>query len=171
MASVLVLGVGNVLMGDDGLGVHALRALGEGDLCGADALELGTSLVDCFPELEGRRHVVALDAVEAGGLPGTLYWLDREQLIRARSGRLTLHDGDLLDALDLAGLRGYRPVLHVAGMEPFCTQNWSMELSAPVRAAFPAYLDMIRLRLRMLTGGSGSTARSTEETSSQVRGR
>ena len=131
MTPVLVLGVGNVLMGDDGLGVHALRALGEGDLCGADALELGTSLVDCFPELEGRRHVVALDAVEAGGLPGTLYWLDREQLIRARSGR---------------------PVLHVAGMEPFCTQNWSMELSDPVRAAFPAYLDMIRLRLRTLAG-------------------
>ncbi len=114
VARVLLLGMGNVLMGDDGLGVHALRAL---------------------------------DAVAAGEKPGSLYWLPRECFARARSGRLTLHDDDLLDALDLAALRGFRPTLHVAGMEPLCWQRWSLELSAPVRAAMPGYLDMICRRL------------------------
>ena len=147
VARVLLLGMGNVLMGDDGLGVHALRALEGRDLSGADRLELGTSLSDCFSVLEGYEHIVALDAVAAGEKPGSLYWLPRECFARARSGRLTLHDDDLLDALDLAALRGFRPTLHVAGMEPLCWQRWSLELSAPVRAAMPGYLDMICRRL------------------------
>ena len=148
MASILVLGMGNLLKGDDGLGVHALRALEHEEL-GADMLELGTSLADCFPALEPYDIVVALDAVAAGGVPGSLYWLSREAFVRKREG-LSLHECDLLDALDVAALRGKRPVLHVAGMEPGDVTEWSMELTAPVRAAFPAYLAMVRKRVRDL---------------------
>lgn len=146
--------MGNILMGDDGLGVHALRALEGRDLAGTDRLELGTSLADCFSVLEGYEHIVALDAVVAGEKPGSLYWLSRDSFVRMRSGRLTLHDDDLLDALDLAALRGFRPALHVAGMEPLCWQHWSLELSAPVRAAMPGYLDMIGSRLKVLAAQS-----------------
>ena len=153
VARVLLLGMGNILMGDDGLGVHALRALEGRDLAGADRLELGTSLADCFSVLEGYEHIVALDAVVAGEKPGSLYWLSRDSFVRMRSGRLTLHDDDLLDALDLAALRGFRPTLHVAGMEPLCWQHWSLELSAPVRAAMPGYLESVCTRVRHLSEG------------------
>ena len=145
--SVLVLGLGNILKGDDGLGVYALRTLVKEGIEGVDLLELGTSLSDCFSVLEGYDHVVALDAVAAGGEAGERYWLSRERFCRLRERRLTLHDGDLLDALDTAALRGYHPALHVAGMEPLRWDVWSMELSEPVRKAFPAYLDMIRSRV------------------------
>ena len=151
MASVLLLGMGNVLRGDDGLGVYALRRLAEEGLEGADTLELGTSLADCFSVLEGYAHIVALDAVVAGGSPGSLYWLPREAFEQALSGRLTLHGGDLLEALDIAALRGRHPVLHVAGMEPARWRAWSMDLSSPVRSAFPAYLDMVREKVPELT--------------------
>lgn len=150
MASVLILGMGNILRGDDGLGVYALRRLEEEGMEDADTLELGTSLADCFSVLEGYDRIVALDAVTAGEKPGSLYWLHREEFARARSGRMTLHDDDLLDALDLVRLRGRTPVLHVAGMEPLNWREWSMDLSAPVRAAFPAYLAMIRARVHEL---------------------
>ena len=148
--SILLLGMGNLLKGDDGLGVHAIRRLADERLEGAEFLELGTSLADCFFALERHDHVVALDAVTAGGKPGDLYWLSKEDFVRARDRRVTLHDGDLLDALELAQLRGFRPQLHVAGMEPLRWDEWSLELSSPVRAAFPAYLDMIRMHLHML---------------------
>ena len=150
--SILVLGMGNVLKGDDGLGVCALRRLVDEGLEGAELLELGTSLADCCFALERHDHVVALDAVAGGGEPGDLYWLSKEDFVRARERRVTLHDGDLLEALELAQLRGFRPQLHVAGMEPLRWDEWSLELSAPVQAAFPAYLDMIRTRLHELEG-------------------
>ena len=153
MASILVLGVGNVLMGDDGLGVHALRRLEGRELCGADALELGTSLADCFSLLEGYEHIVALDAVVAGHAPGSLYWLSREDFVRVRSARHTLHDDDLLDALDLAALRGRHPVLHVAGMEPESWRQWSLKLSGTVERSMPGYLRLIRASVRQLAEG------------------
>lgn len=148
MASVLVLGMGNVLKGDDGLGVHALRRLAGEGLKGADMLELGTSLADCFSLLEGYDVIVALDAVMAGGAPGSLYRLSRRELVREGRRGLSLHECDLLDALDLAALRGRRPVLHVAGMEPLDVSAWSMELSAPVRENMARYLTMIRNMVR-----------------------
>ena len=150
--SILVLGMGNILRGDDGVGVYALRCLAEEKFEGVDFLELGTSLSDCFFALEGYDHVVALDAVAGGGVPGTPYWLSKERFARMRERRMTLHDGDLLEALELAALRGKEPVLHVAGLEPLRCDEWSTELSEPVRVAFPAYLDMVRAHLRELEG-------------------
>ena len=75
---------GKYLKGDDGLGVYALRRLAEEGVEGAELLELGTSLSDCFSLLEGYERVVALDAVSAGGEPGSLYWLSEERFARMR---------------------------------------------------------------------------------------
>ena len=152
MMSVLLLGMGNILRGDDGLGVYALRKLAEEKIEGTDFLELGTSLSDCFFELENYDCIVALDAVVCGGEPGTPYWLSKEDFSQVRERRITLHDGDLLEALEMAALRGKRPVLHVAGMEPSNWTAWCTQLSEPVQRAFPVYLDMIRTRLYRLAG-------------------
>lgn len=153
--AILVIGMGNILMGDDGLGVHALRALAEDPPAGADFLELGTSLSDCFSLLEGYDHIIALDAVVAEGAPGTLYWLTKAHFARLHGRRLTLHDGDLLDALDIVKLRGREPVLHVAGMEPEIWQDWSLELSGPVKRNMPDYLKMVRTKLRQMAESAG----------------
>lgn len=158
--------MGNVLMGDDGLGVHALRRLAGKGLTGVDMLELGTSLADCFSLLEGYDVIVALDAVMAGGAPGSLYRLSRRELVRAERGGLSLHECELLDALDLAALRGRHPLLHVAGMEPLNVTAWSMELSAPVRENMARYLTMIRNDVREFAerrASSAERARAAED--------
>lgn len=147
---ILLLGMGNILKTDDGLGVHAVRRLAEEGLEGADLLELGASLVDSFFLLEAYDCIVALDAVHFGGKPGALCWLGREELARVGRAELSLHEGDLLDALDLAALRGKRPALYVAGMEPYDITSWGMELSSPVRAALSAYLAMVREKVHLL---------------------
>lgn len=156
--SILVIGMGNILKGDDGLGVYALRALAEDPPAGAELLELGTSLSDCFSVIEGYDVIVALDAVMAGGTPGSLYRLSRRELVRAGHGGLSLHECELLDALDLAALRGRHPVLHVAGMEPLNVTAWSMELSAPVRENMARYLTMIRNDVREFAERRASSA-------------
>ena len=151
---ILVIGMGNILKGDDGLGVYALRRLAEEGVEGAELLEarhLAVGLL--FPCWRATSAWSLWTPVSAGGEPGSLYWLSEERFARMRGSSLSLHEGDLLDALDLAALRGRKPELRVAGMEPHEWGNWSMELSPPVLAAMPEYLVMIRTRLREMIGG------------------
>ena len=69
MSDTVVLGVGNLLLGDEGVGVHAARALLAGDLHDAEVLDVGTAILDALPALERARFIVVIDAVEAGGTP------------------------------------------------------------------------------------------------------
>ncbi len=65
MAGILIVGVGNTLMGDDGLGVHALELVRSRKLpIGVDTLEGGKSLVHALPDLTGYDKLILLDAVE-----------------------------------------------------------------------------------------------------------
>ena len=68
---VLVMGVGNMLRGDDGFGVAVLDEVGNRNLPGnVDLLDAGTSIIDLMEELHGRRKVVVIDAVRGGQSPG-----------------------------------------------------------------------------------------------------
>ena len=155
--TVLVLGIGNVLRKDDGLGVHAARALQEEAWTGVEVLELGTSVQDCFSLLERYDHLVVLDAVVMGQEPGTFRWLSESQIIHEEKVLFSPHDLDLFEALDMAELRGKRPSLHVAGMEPEDYTSWGLECSARVRGMFPGYLAMVRDKVwNMLREEDGS---------------
>ena len=70
----LVLGIGNLLLGDEGLGVHASRSLIEqGVPPGARVVEVGTSILNVVPLLEEAKRIVVMDAMQAGGRPGSIY--------------------------------------------------------------------------------------------------
>ena len=162
--SVLILGIGNILRKDDGIGVHAARLLQQETWTGADVLELGTSVQDCFSLLERYRHLVVLDAVVMGLPPGTFRWLSESQIRHEGKVLFSPHDLDLFEALDLAGLRGRRPTLHVAGMEPEDYACWGMECSACVQEMLPGYLAMVRDKVRrLIRADDGSSVRKAME--------
>ena len=72
--STLVLGIGNLLLRDDGVGPHAVRALRARPLpANVEALDVGTAFLDAIPALEGAVRLVVVDAMRAGGAPGTVY--------------------------------------------------------------------------------------------------
>lgn len=160
MASrILVLGIGNLLLTDDGVGVHAVQELMTEDWPDSvTLLDGGTFTQDLFYLFKGYDRLIILDIVHAGGAPGSLYRLTEEQLVHNESQRLSIHDIDLLDSLRMAEqLDGSRPGMIIVGMEPLDYTSWSMDLSEPVRNGFPAFLELARAEIRAaLTAGETS---------------
>jgi hydrogenase maturation protease len=72
-SDILILGIGNILLSDEGVGVHAIRLLAAQELPpGIDILDGGTSGADLIDHLDGRTKVVVIDAALGDGAPGTV---------------------------------------------------------------------------------------------------
>jgi hydrogenase maturation protease len=138
--SVLILGVGNPLAGDDGVGVRAVEALAAaGDLpAGIRLLDVGVLGMDILAWIQPDERVVVLDAVHGTGDPGTLYRLDLDEIEPPAGPRLSAHDLGIADALHAARLMG-RPLSGtLLGVEPARVEACTPGLSPEVAAALPA---------------------------------
>jgi len=121
-APVLVLGLGNLLLGDDAVGVRLLERLGEGyGYDGAveyvDGGTQGLALLGC---LEGREAVLVLDAVDLGAAPGTVHVLRGPVVEQLRARRAsTAHEGGAVQLFEVANvLRLGWYELALVGVEP-----------------------------------------------------
>lgn len=146
MGKLLVMGIGNMLLTDDGVGVFAAQALMQEELPpNVTVLEAGTFTHDVFYLFEGYDAVLVLDIVHAKGKPGDIYHFSESQLVDNDKQRLSLHDIDLLDSLTMAQmLYGRRPTLRVLGMEPADYTSWNIGLSPATQASFDAFLEAAR---------------------------
>ena len=134
--TVAVLGLGNIMRTDDGVGVHAARMLATDRRLPADVqtIEGGTLGLDLLHSLQGITHVLALDAVDTGAAPGTLLRFANAELARlpvARSVHL-LGFSDILNTLRLLGDAPDEVVL--LGVQPEST-DWGVAVSSVVDAA------------------------------------
>ncbi len=154
---LLVLGIGNMLLTDDGVGVFAAQKLldeqhqeqqaGTQNIFAPNVtvLEAGTFTQDIFYLFEGYAAVLVLDIVHAKGTPGTIYTLSEADLVDNEKQRLSIHDVDLIDSLNMAErLHGHRPILRILGMEPYDYTSWNIGLSEQVQAKFEDFLHVAR---------------------------
>lgn len=141
-ASVLILGIGNLLLSDEGIGIHAVRCLAERELPpGVEVLDGGTSGADLVDHLEGRTKVIVIDAASGDGPPGTVYRCEARELIE-QEGSLSLHEFGLADSLHMAERLGCAPQrVIVLGVQP-ATLEPGMELSPEVAAVLPGILKL-----------------------------
>jgi hydrogenase maturation protease len=149
MPRTLVLGLGNPLMGDDGLGVAALECLREEWALSEDVdlVDGGTWGMNLLPLIETAERVILIDAIRSGVAPGTLTILERCDLPRYFSLKLSPHQIDLREVLALAELRGALPDQLVAiGIEPQRIEM-EVELSPVVRAGLRKVVDLVVDRL------------------------
>ena len=137
----LVLGLGNLLLGDEGVGVHAAQALLEEDPRGGEIQDIGTAILDALPALERADRVIVMDAMKGHGNPGTIYRVPMDQCT-GNSCIGSMHGFDLRSVLALAGCEAPPEVL-VLGVEPAIIE-WSMELSPQVKNALPKLLEAVR---------------------------
>jgi len=155
VAPVLVLGIGNALMGDDGVGgrvVEALRAgAADGSLDlppGAELVDGGTLGIDLLPWLADARAAVFVDAAFVGGAPGSIaVWRDDPPAgaTDARDDRDATGLDDLLAAARLAGaLPG---AVSVVGIQPAALAARD-GLSVAVEAALPAAVEVTLTEVR-----------------------
>ena len=138
---ILIAGLGNYLLGDDGIGVHAVRALQQTPPPGAVLAEVGTAVLDALHLLEWADKILAIDAMQAGGTPGTIYAFGAEDA--AGPGmQVSLHELNLLAALRFLP-RQAKPEILIVGIEPE-TIDYGLDLSPAVAAALPELTQEVR---------------------------
>src|SRR4051794_26222227 len=105
-ARVLILAVGNLLMGDEGVGVHALRALeSEPPIPGARLLDGGVAGVNLLEDIQRASAVIMIDATRDGCPAGTITLL-RPRTVGSLPHGLSAHDFGLKDLFAAAALLG-----------------------------------------------------------------
>ncbi len=145
-----MLGVGNILLSDDGVGVHAIRRLQEVAQLPEEVqvLDGGTKGMDLLQYLDGVSHLIIVDAVETGGPPGTLARFTGDEVPAYLAPKMSPHEIGLPDMLFAARLRDIYPEeVVVWGMQPETTEV-GLELSPPVAAQVDALVERILGELR-----------------------
>jgi hydrogenase maturation protease len=150
---IVVLGVGNLLLADEGVGIHAVQALAERELPPAvELVDGGTSTMDLLPHLHRARRVIVIDALKAGGMPGDIYRCRPEDLLNNQEKPMSLHQVDFVQLLDIAKRMGYQigPAV-IYGVEPG-EITWSMDLSPAVAAKMPKLLELVLTEIEKIMG-------------------
>ena len=145
----LVLGVGNLLLGDEGVGVEAitrLEAAGFAEF--AELVDGGTSGFHLLGLFRGRNHIILIDAAADGRPAGTVS-LIRPRFATDYPPTLTAHDIGLKDLIESAALLGDLPrvdliTISIAGLNPI-----SMELSPPMAGALARVQSLVQECLKV----------------------
>lgn len=160
----LVIGLGNPLMADDGLGIAALERLGKGWVFPESVrlVDGGTWGMNLLPLIEEAGELLLLDAIDGGGPVAQPIVLEREQVPRFLGLKLSPHQVDLREVLALAELRGRLPERVVAmGLPPTRVEMFSglsPELECGMDRLLAAVVERLELwghranRLEPLTG-------------------
>ena len=136
--AVAILGLGNLLLTDDGVGIHALRALAADPPPGAILCEVGTAVFDALAVLERATRVIAIDA---GQPPGTVVRFELDSA-DAPPPPSSLHDLDL-PALVRTLPEAARPPILMVGIQPDVISHGT-SLSPVVGASLPVLLREVR---------------------------
>jgi hydrogenase maturation protease len=138
--SVLVLGIGNLIMSDDSVGVRLVQRLQERYRFpeGVSLHDGGTLGPELLPLLEGVEKLLVVDAVETGNSPGTVVRLAGEDIPLVMGAKLSPHQLGLTDLLAIATLRGVVPQeIVVWGIQPE-NLGLGLELSPAVASRITA---------------------------------
>ncbi|MFI5184949.1 MAG: HyaD/HybD family hydrogenase maturation endopeptidase [Vicinamibacteria bacterium] len=142
---LLVLGLGNVLCGDDGLGAVAIaRIRARYEIPeGVSVLDGGTLGLSLLPYVEDAEKVILVDAIRAEAPPGSFVRLEGDEVGPAVAGRLSVHQVGVADLLDAARWRGRFPEeLVLLGLVPE-TLEVGLTRSARVEAGLPGLVDRV----------------------------
>ncbi len=139
----LVLGIGNLLMGDEGIGVHAVRQIEEHSLPpGVDVLDGGTGGFHLLALFEEYPRIIMIDATMDGKPAGTLTTL-MPRFSSEFPRTLSAHDIGLRDLVETAELLGHSPVIHLITISIDQIQSMVDRPSPEVLASLPAVREVV----------------------------
>ncbi len=129
---IVVLGVGNTLLKDEGVGVRAVEELQKRYLFpeNVSLVDGGTQGLWLMSTIQQADRLIVVDAVLGKEAPGTLYRLEKDDLPKALRLKVSAHDSDLVEALNLCGLLDQAPKsVVVVGIEPADITPYGIELT------------------------------------------
>lgn len=138
-------------MADDGLGVYASEELKKKEWPpGIAILEVGTSVVCYLEDISLSRNVIAMDAVRAGGKPGTIYRLTPGEMLNPPDCWRDSHGLPLPGVIALAReLKGFPASFIVYGMEPL-DLSYGFRLSTSVKKSLPLMISKVGEEIKRL---------------------
>jgi len=148
----LVLGVGNLLWADEGVGPRLIDLLRQRGRTGAaELVDGGTQGLYLLPMLTSSDRVLLLDAVDMGRPPGEIVVLEDEGISALGQGRpLSLHQTSLHDLLAAAALIGRMPPwLRLVGIQVADTNDWGRPLTPAIELALPKAAEIVEEILRV----------------------
>jgi len=144
LPKIVILGIGNLLLKDEGVGVHLLHLLEASNLNypNVELIDAGTS-VDIPIILDKMDKLIILDAVNGNKEPGTIYHFTLEEVDSKGNNSLSFHQMGILESLKALDLLGKKPKSTVViGIEPKLI-DWGTELSPEIEAKLPKMLRLI----------------------------
>ena len=147
---LLVLGIGNILLSDEGIGVRVVEAMRELSLpAHVELCDGGTGGLDLVEMIADRQKVVVVDAMQTDAPPGTILRLTPDDLVSPAPGRLSVHEVSLLDALAMARQIGEPPgEVVILGVQPGLI-DWGLELTPEIANVVPELIRRVRTELNV----------------------
>lgn len=155
--AVRVVGLGNILLGDEGVGVHAARLLRErlnGPRTGLDILDGETGGLLLLDAFETAERIVVIDATADGQPPGTVTKL-RPKYATDYPRTLSAHDVGLRDLMSSLQILGHWPDITLFAVSIHWPQPLRLDLTPDVQACLPALLDAVEAETRAEPGATG----------------
>ncbi len=149
---IVVLGVGNILLSDEGVGVRAIEKLQRDYDLPPEVVVIdgGTTGMEMLDDLSNADHLIIIDAVRAGKAPAAIVKLVGDQVPVFFKTKLSPHQIGLSDVLATLAFIGEQPGgITVIGVEPVSLET-SMELTSQVEARLPEVVGMVVEELRQL---------------------
>ena len=141
--SILVLGIGNYLMGDEGIGVHIVHQMGEMDLPEyLDVLDGGTGGFFLMNVFDAYGTVIFVDATMDGKAAGTITTL-RPKFAADFPKTLSVHDVGLKDMIEALYLQDKLPDMHIITISVIGIQPMTIEMTSDVEASIPNAIEQI----------------------------
>ena len=141
--NILVLGIGNLLLKDEGVGVQVISKMVEMDLPeNVEVMDGATAPLDILYLANDVGKLIIVDAVKAGSAPGTIYRISPDDVETCIQVPLSLHHLDLVQMLELCDRIGSRPSTVIIGVEPK-EIDFELELSPEVAAKVPQIIELI----------------------------
>ena len=135
---ILIAGLGNIVLRDDGVGVHAVRQFQQPLADEYQAVDVGCAVLDALHLFEWAEKILLIDAMKAEGPPGTVYKVNALDDLEAGTVPASLHDLSVVQALKMIN-KDHHPDITIIGVEPEII-DYGLDLSKTVETSLPLVL-------------------------------
>ncbi len=149
---VMVLGVGNILLKDEGVGVRVIERL-KASYSFPPEVELmdgGTAGLDLMPFMEGFQHVIIVDTVKTGEPPGSIFRFTPDDINVKVPYKTSLHQIGMVEVFAIAEALGKKLDAVIIGIQPEDMSDWGLELTPTIEAKIPELIELVLKELEAL---------------------